>query len=91
VTLSRARAAAKDKEAQVMGRAKRAIITMLLGILLLGSLEAASVPWALALEIGKPAPDFTLPSTTGQDVSLRQFRGQKIALIEFFGAAFAPV
>jgi hypothetical protein len=73
-----------------MRRAKRAIITMFLGILLLGSLEAAAVPWALALEIGKPAPDFTLPATTGEDVSLRRFRGKKLVLIEFFGAAFAP-
>ncbi len=45
---------------------------------------------ATALEIGKPAPDFTLPGTNGENVSLRQFRGQKLVLIEFFGAAFAP-
>ncbi len=73
-----------------MRRAKRATIRVLLGILLLGGLEAATVPSALALEIGKPAPDFSLPSTTGENVSLRQFRGQKRVLIEFFGAAFAP-
>lgn len=43
-----------------------------------------------ALELGKPAPDFTLPGTNGEDVTLRQFRGKKLVLIEFFGAAFAP-
>ncbi len=74
-----------------MRKAKRATIGMLLGILLLGGLGVATVPSASALEIGKPAPDFTLPSTTGENVSLRQFRGQKLVLIEFFGAAFAPV
>ncbi len=73
-----------------MRRAKRITIGMLLGILLLVGLEAANGPSASALEIGKPAPDFSLPSTTGQNTSLRQFRGQKLVLIEFFGAAFAP-
>jgi thioredoxin-dependent peroxiredoxin len=45
---------------------------------------------ALALELGKPAPDFSLPAATGETISLRQFRGKKIVLLEFFGAAFAP-
>ena len=45
---------------------------------------------ALALEIGKPAPDFTLPDPDNRSVSLKQYRGQKMVLIEFFGAAFAP-
>lgn len=45
---------------------------------------------AVALEIGKPAPDFSLPSATGHTVTLREFRGKKIVLLEFFGAAFAP-
>jgi peroxiredoxin Q/BCP len=43
-----------------------------------------------ALELGKTAPDFTLPDPDGKDVSLKQYRGQKLVLIEFFGAAFAP-
>jgi hypothetical protein len=45
---------------------------------------------AQALEVGEPAPDFTLPSTTGEKISLNQFRGKKLVLIEFhvndFGA-----
>lgn len=48
------------------------------------------VPTAVALEIGKPAPDFSLPNENGETVTLRQFRGKKIVLLEFFGAAFAP-
>jgi peroxiredoxin Q/BCP len=69
---------------------RQARIGLLLGALLVGGLGLPDVPAATALEIGKPAPDFTLPAATGEDVSLRQFRGKKLVLIEFFGAAFAP-
>ena len=45
---------------------------------------------ALALEVGEKAPDFTLPSTTGEQISLSQFQGKKLVLLEFhiddFGA-----
>jgi len=34
--------------------------------------------------IGKPAPDFTLPSTTGENVSLRQFKGKKTVILYFY-------
>jgi thioredoxin-dependent peroxiredoxin len=53
-------------------------------------LGAAAASTAAALELGKPAPEFSLPGTNGDTVSLRQFRGKKIVLLEFFGAAFAP-
>jgi hypothetical protein len=45
---------------------------------------------ALAIDVGQPAPDFTLPSTMGGDVSLSEFRGKKWVLVEFYGADFAP-
>lgn len=45
---------------------------------------------ASALEIGEPAPGFTLPATTGGDISLSDFRGKKFVLLEFYGADFAP-
>ena len=41
--------------------------------------------------IGDKAPDFTLPSTTGKKISLNQFRGKKLVLLEFYGADFSPV
>lgn len=39
---------------------------------------------SMALEVGEKAPDFTLPSTTGEKISLSQFRGNKLVLIEFY-------
>jgi hypothetical protein len=61
---------------------------MVLGLLLVSMLMSASV--ATALEVGERAPDFTLPGTTGQEISLSQFRGKQPVLIEFYGADFAP-
>jgi peroxiredoxin Q/BCP len=59
-----------------------------LGLLLAGMLVCTSV--ATALEVGDQAPDFTLPSTTGEEISLRQFRGKQLVLLEFYGVDFAP-
>lgn len=55
---------------------------VLLGVLLAGVLAGASA--ATALEVGEKAPDFTLPSTTGEKISLSQFRGKQLVLIEFY-------
>lgn len=38
--------------------------------------------------IGQPAPDFTLPSTSGKDVQLASFRGKEHVLVAFFPLAF---
>jgi hypothetical protein len=67
-------------------------IALLFGALLLAPLLAAAGPSvAEALEIGEKAPDFTLPSTTGGTISLGQFRGKKLVLLEFYAADFSPV
>lgn len=38
--------------------------------------------------IGAPAPEFTLPSTAGRDVSLAEFHGGRNVLLAFFPLAF---
>ena len=45
---------------------------------------------ALSLEVGEKAPDFTLPSTTGEQISLRQFRGKQHVLLEFYVRDHGP-
>lgn len=42
----------------------------------------------MALRVGEPAPDFTLPSTAGSDVTLSSFRGRHNVLLAFFPLAF---
>ena len=44
---------------------------------------------AVAVTVNELAPAFTLPSTTGEAISLSQFRGKKMVLIEFYGINFA--
>jgi peroxiredoxin len=45
---------------------------------------------ALALEVGEQAPDFTLPSTMGEQISLSQFRGKQHVLLEFYVRDHGP-
>jgi peroxiredoxin Q/BCP len=69
---------------------KQGMRRLLWGVALAAALGTTAASDAMALELGKPAPDFSLPGTSGETVNLRQFRGKKIVLLEFFGAAFAP-
>jgi peroxiredoxin Q/BCP len=41
----------------------------------------------MALEAGSPAPEFTLPSQSGNKVSLSDFKGKPVVLL-WFPAAF---
>ena len=63
-------------------------LLMSLSVLLVSMLLASS---ALAIEVGEEAPDFTLPSTTGEKISLSQFKGLKHVLIQFYSMDFNPV
>ena len=63
------------------------------GLLLCGMLLAAmwvGVSVTAAVEIGDQAPDFNLPSTLGEKVSLSQFRGKKHVLVQFYSRDFNP-
>jgi AhpC/TSA family len=62
--------------------AKHARRLVVVGVLLVGMLGVARV--ALAIEVGERAPDFTLPSTTGETIRLSQFRNKKLVLLEFY-------
>lgn len=45
----------------------------------------------LKVKVGDPAPDFTLPSISGEKISLSQFVGKKNVVISFVPAAWTPV
>jgi thioredoxin-dependent peroxiredoxin len=68
----------------------RAFGTALLATLLGMTLVAAGPGPAMAVEVGEPAPPFSLAATTGGDISLNDFRGKKWVLLEFYGADFVP-
>ena len=58
---------------------------LLIGFLVGGLLIPGHV---MAVMVNQLAPDFTLPSTTGEEITLSQFRGEKMVLIEFYGIDF---
>ena len=45
----------------------------------------------LKVKVGEPAPDFVLPSVSGEKIALNQFLGQKNIVLSFVPAAFTPV
>ena len=45
----------------------------------------------LKIVVGDPAPDFSLPSIRGYDISLKQYRGKKNVVLSFVPAAWTPV
>jgi len=45
----------------------------------------------LNVKIGDPAPDFSLPSISGEKVALSRYRGQKNVVLSFVPAAWTPV
>jgi hypothetical protein len=44
----------------------------------------------LPLKIGDVAPDFSLPATTRETLSLSDYRGNKSVVIAFYGMDFTP-
>ncbi len=71
-----------------MNRQVKHMRGLLCGMLLAAMLVGASV--AAAVEVGDQAPDFNLPSTSGEKISLSQFRGKKHVLVQFYSMDFNP-
>jgi peroxiredoxin (alkyl hydroperoxide reductase subunit C) len=53
--------------------------------------ELKPVDSVLKVKVGDAAPDFMLPSITGQKVTLSQYRGSKNVVLSFVPAAWTPV
>lgn len=45
----------------------------------------------LKVKIGDAAPQFTLPTVSGQKINLKDYRGKKIVVLSFVPAAWTPV
>jgi peroxiredoxin len=43
-----------------------------------------------ALRIGDIAPDFSLPATTKEKITLSEYRGKKNIVVAFYGMDFTP-
>ncbi|MCW2801530.1 MAG: peroxiredoxin [Aeromicrobium sp.] len=46
---------------------------------------------SMAVDLGSPAPDFTLKSQHGEDITLSSFRGEKNVVLVFFPFAFSGI
>jgi peroxiredoxin (alkyl hydroperoxide reductase subunit C) len=53
--------------------------------------QLKSIDSQLKVKTGEPAPNFTLPSISGEKISLSDFRGRKNVVISFVPAAWTPV
>lgn len=58
---------------------------LFIALLIVGSIPAGNV---MGVMVNRPAPDFTLQSTTGKEITLSQFRGKKLVLVEFYAINF---
>ena len=62
-------------------------LCLLLAMILVAIAQQPSPP-KTNLKVGEPAPDFTLPSTTGEKVKLSDFKGKKNVVLAFYVLAF---
>ena len=69
------------------------MIKKVLGVCLLLAITLTAIaqqpaPPKTNLKVGDAAPDFTLPSTTGEKVKLSDFKGKKNVVLAFYVLAF---
>jgi peroxiredoxin len=69
------------------------LLNLSLAALVFGAVSLAQSPSGKAplptnLKVGDMAPDFTMPATTGEKVTLSSFRGKQTVVLAFFPAAF---
>jgi hypothetical protein len=84
-----ARRKQEDLMSQIpMRRSRIILVSTALLVALLHPVDQAA---AAGPNVGDKAPDFTLPATTGESITLSQFRGKRAVLLEFYGADFSPV
>jgi peroxiredoxin len=62
--------------------------SLLMAVLVSTALLFFNAGDVMALKVGDKAPDFTLPGTTGEKISLSQFRGKKPVVLFFYIFAF---
>ena len=67
---------------------KQTVGLLFVGLLLANELVLGRLAWAI--DVGDKAPDFTLPSTNGLDISLSDFKGKRFVFLEFYAADFVP-
>ena len=63
--------------------------SLVISLLLIASMFVVTLTVS-ALEIGEEAPKFTLSSTMGGTISLNQYKGKKLVLIQFYSTDFNP-
>ena len=63
-------------------------ISLFMVVLVSGALLFFNAGDVMALKVGDKAPDFTLSSTTGEKISLSQYRGEKPVVLFFYIFAF---
>ena len=68
---------------------RRAFGGWLLAVLIAGTIILGT-RYAQAIDPGDQAPDFKLPSTTGLDIALADFKGKKWVFLEFYALDFSP-
>ena len=66
---------------------KRRVSARLASVLASAAIGAMVSVAVQAVEVGEPAPDFTLPGSDGQTYTLSELRGQHV-VIAFFPKAF---